>query len=61
MDTVKLGVSRQVVIPKKIHDQLGLTAGDFLEVRLDGDRIILTPKALVDKSAASGTAARSRS
>ena len=46
---VKLGVSRQVVIPKRIHDQLGLTPGDYLEVELEGDRLILTPKALVEK------------
>ncbi len=53
MDTVKLGVSRQVVIPKKIHDRLGLSAGDFLEVHLDGNKIIFTPKALIDKSVVS--------
>jgi AbrB family looped-hinge helix DNA binding protein len=46
---VKIGVSRQVVIPKKIHDQLGLAPGDYLEVELEGDRLILTPKALVEK------------
>ena len=27
--TVKLGVSRQVVIPKKLHDRLGLKPGDY--------------------------------
>lgn len=52
MDTVKLGVSRQVVIPKRIHDQLGLSPGDFLEVTLAGGTIVLTPKALIDKSLA---------
>jgi AbrB family looped-hinge helix DNA binding protein len=52
MDTVKLGVSRQVVISKRLHDQLGLSPGDFLEVTLEGGTIILTPKALVDKSPA---------
>ena len=46
---VKIGVSRQVVIPKRIHDQLGLAPGDYLEVELEGDRVILTPKALVEK------------
>jgi AbrB family looped-hinge helix DNA binding protein len=46
---VKIGVSRQVVIPKKIHDQLGLEPGDYLEVELEGDRVILTPKALIEK------------
>lgn len=51
---VKIGVSRQVVIPKKIHDELGLAPGDYLEVELQGDRVILTPKALVEKRLAEG-------
>jgi AbrB family looped-hinge helix DNA binding protein len=51
---VKIGVSRQVVIPKRIHDQLGLEPGDYLEVELDGDRVVLTPKALIDKRIAEG-------
>jgi AbrB family looped-hinge helix DNA binding protein len=46
---VKLGVSRQIAIPKKIHDQLRLAPGDYLEVELEGDRVVLTPKALVQK------------
>ena len=49
MAAVKIGVSRQVVIPKKIHDELGLTAGDYLEVEVDRGKVIMTPKALVDK------------
>jgi len=49
MPVVKLGVSRQVVIPKKIHDQLRLTPGDYLEVELQEGKIIFTPKTLVDK------------
>ncbi len=51
---VKIGVSRQVVIPKRIHDELGLTPGDYLEVEREGDRLILTPKALVEKRLAEG-------
>ena len=46
---VKLGASRQVVIPKTIHDRLGLQPGDYLEVELERDRVILTPQALVEK------------
>jgi AbrB family looped-hinge helix DNA binding protein len=46
---VKIGVSRQVAIPKKLHDQLGLVPGDYLQVELEGDRLILTPKALIEK------------
>ncbi len=51
---VKLGVSRQVVIPKRFHDQLGLRAGEYLEVELQSDRLVLTPKALIDKRLAEG-------
>ena len=46
---VKLGTSRQVIIPKKIHDRLGLAPGDYLEVELREDKVVLTPKALVEK------------
>ena len=49
MTAVKVGISRQVVIPKKLYDQLGLTPGDYLEVKREGDRIILTPKTLIEK------------
>ena len=49
MSAVKIGVSRQVAIPKKLHDQLGLAAGDYLEIELRGGKLILTPKQLVDK------------
>jgi AbrB family looped-hinge helix DNA binding protein len=51
---VKIGISRQVVIPKRIHDELGLEPGDYLEVQLEGDRVVLTPKALVEKRIAEG-------
>jgi len=51
---VKIGVSRQVAIPKKLHDELGLAPGDYLQVELEGDRLILTPKALVEKRLAEG-------
>lgn len=51
---VKIGVSRQVAIPKKLHDQMGLSPGDYLQVHLDGDRLILTPKAFIEKRLAEG-------
>lgn len=50
MPAVKIGVSRQVVIPKKLHDELGLTPGDYLEVELERGKLVLTPKTLVDKT-----------
>lgn len=54
MPAVKVGVSRQVAIPKKLHDELGLTPGDYLEVEVRNNRIILTPKALIEKRLAEG-------
>jgi AbrB family looped-hinge helix DNA binding protein len=53
---VKIAVSRQIVIPKKVYDQLKLTPGDYLEVELEGDKLILTPKELVEKRLAEGLA-----
>jgi antitoxin MazE len=50
MPTVKLGASRQIVIPKKLYDDLGLAAGDYLEVEIyEGRQLLVTPKELVDK------------
>ena len=46
---VKLGASRQVVIPKKLHDRLGLKPGDYLEVEERQGRVVMTPKTLVDR------------
>jgi AbrB family looped-hinge helix DNA binding protein len=49
MPTVKLGTSRQIVIPKKLYDELGLTPGDYIEVERQGSKLVLTPKELVEK------------
>ena len=48
MGVTKLGQRGQLVIPKNIRDEIGLKAGDFLEViRKEGD-IIIKLKKLVD-------------
>jgi len=49
MAAVKVGVSRQVVIPKKIHDKLGLAPGDYLEVEVERGKVVMTPRTPVDK------------
>ena len=56
MSAIKVGVSRQVAIPKKLHDELGLSPGDYLEVELKDGRLILTPKQLIEKRLAEGLA-----
>ena len=49
MTAVKIGVSRQIVIPKRIHDELGLAPGDYLDVELARGKVVMTPKARVTK------------
>ena len=54
MSAVKIGASRQIVIPKKIYDELGLQPGDYMEVEKSGNHLILTPKQLIEKRLAEG-------
>ena len=54
MSAVKIGASRQIVIPKKIYDELGLQPGDYMEVEMSENHLILTPKQLIEKHLAEG-------
>ncbi len=49
MSAVKIGASRQVIIPKKVYEQLGLSAGDYLDVTVQAGNLLMSPKTLVDK------------
>ncbi|MFA5831555.1 MAG: AbrB/MazE/SpoVT family DNA-binding domain-containing protein [Candidatus Paceibacterota bacterium] len=51
---VKIGVSRQVAIPKKFYDAMKLEPGDYMEMELHDDRLILTPKTFIEKRLAEG-------
>jgi len=55
---VKIGASRQIIIPKKAYAALGLAAGDYLEVVVMADTLVMTPKTLVDKDKAPHGAGR---
>ena len=44
----KLGLRRQVVIPKEICEELGLQEGDFVEVGVEKGAVTVKPKKLVD-------------
>lgn len=46
---VKIGVSRQVAIPKKIYDDLGLEPGDYLSVQKESGGVFFKPQTLLDK------------
>ena len=52
-DNVGQGIpSGQITIPVAIRQALNLREGDYVEVSLAEDRIILTPKQVVDRSQA---------
>ena len=44
----KIGQRRQVVIPKRVFDDLQLREGDFMEVTIEHGRLAMQPKRLVD-------------
>ena len=44
----RLGQRRQVVIPKKICERLGLREGDFVEVSAEKGAAIVKPRKLAD-------------
>lgn len=48
MPIVKIRTNRQVTIPKVIFEALNLKEGDFVEVTLKRDHILIEPKRLVD-------------
>jgi len=49
MPIVKIRTNRQVTIPKKIFEELGLKEGEYVEVAIQDKTIVLTPKTLIDK------------
>ena len=49
MTAVKVGASRQIIIPKKIYEALGLATGDYLDVTVRDGSLVMSPKTLVDK------------
>jgi AbrB family looped-hinge helix DNA binding protein len=48
MPISKLGQRRQVVIPKDICDELGLSVGDFVEINRVNNTVVIKRKQLVD-------------
>lgn len=44
MSLTKLGIGRQIAIPKDISEKYGLKAGDYVEVTAEEEKIVVTPK-----------------
>jgi AbrB family looped-hinge helix DNA binding protein len=40
----RVSTKGQVVLPRAIRDRMNLRAGDALEARIEGERIVLIPK-----------------
>ncbi len=45
-----------MTIPTALRSRLGVSVGDLLEARIEGNVVTLTPKTLVDKRVAEGLA-----
>ncbi|MFQ5796690.1 MAG: AbrB/MazE/SpoVT family DNA-binding domain-containing protein [Candidatus Bipolaricaulia bacterium] len=52
MPLVKIKDRYQVTIPAKFREALGVQIGDYLEAELQDDKIVFTPKLLMDKETA---------
>jgi len=40
---VKVTRKYQITLPKEVREKLGIRIGDFLRIKVEGDRIILEP------------------
>jgi len=49
MPVVKVRTKYQVTIPEKVRREVGLEVGDYVEVKVQDGKIVIIPKALVDK------------
>jgi AbrB family looped-hinge helix DNA binding protein len=45
----RVGKRRQVVIPKRFCEDLGLREGDFVELQSTNGAVVIKPKTLVDR------------
>lgn len=55
METVRLSSKGQLVIPKKVRERLGIASGAVLDVRLEGESVVLTPRRLSPQQALLGS------
>lgn len=52
MALIKVIQHGQITLPAKLRDALHLQEGNYLEAELEGGRIVLKPKVVLDKTAA---------
>lgn len=49
MSLIQIREKGQITIPSRIRKELGIRKGDYLEIVKEDDKIVITPKILVDK------------
>jgi AbrB family looped-hinge helix DNA binding protein len=49
MPIVKVKTKAQITLPLKVRQALGIEEGDYLDVTIQGNTIVLVPQALVTK------------
>lgn len=52
MPLVKVTSKRQITIPSALSKELGIKSGDHVEVAREGDRLVVKPVLVIDKSEA---------
>ena len=52
MSLVKVREKYQVTLPAEVRRKIGLAVGDLLEIEVEGEKITLTPKSVVDRELA---------
>lgn len=48
----KVAARGRITLPAAVRQAANIEEGDFIEIRVEGDSLILTPKKLIDKSQA---------
>lgn len=49
MPLVRISAKHQVVIPKEVFNDFGLSPGDYVDVTRQGSQIVMRPKKVVDR------------
>jgi len=52
MPLVKVKEKYQVTLPASLREKAGLEVGDLLEAKIEGKKITLTPKSILDRELA---------
>jgi len=52
MAVTRVGPKHQITIPQEVFEQMGLQQGDFLEVQMRGDSLVLVPQKLIPRDQA---------